>query len=526
MLVSPTLRRPAAVIAALLAACLELVAALSRGDASWDMRNYHIYDPFALLHKAWGVDIAPAHMQTFFSPTMDLYYYSLARTVPITPLLNALVALPHALALVLTFLLTCRLMPARSPAELVLAGLGVVVGAGGAAAAPTLATTMDEMLPSCFVLLALLVLVPSDAAALPGPRRIFAAGLLAGAACGLKLTFTYAAAGLALALFAIPARKWRSLLTRPVWLALGGALGAGALSGYWWAIEWSRYGNPLFPVMNQVFHSPYAQAISFVDGTYLPQSLREALLAPWIWALHVYPRLGESPIRDPRFALGVIAAILCLAQAGAGRRLEPTLWRRWPVVFVAAFFLIAFALWRVQFSIYRYLSLLELFVGPLLVLAALPLARRLGQVRLTAAGVALLAAGLLAVTVYPSVARAPRGTPPFAVDLGPIAPGAMVLLLDNAPMGYLAAFADPSVRFVATNDFFMPLNPGNPMQAQVAAAIAGHAGELWGLDSPAEQGDRGDQSLAFYRLVRGACRTVVSNLSPNPIRKCELRKAM
>ena len=112
----------------MLALGLEVAAALCRGDASWDMRNYHIYNPFALLHKPWEVDLAPAHMQTFFSPTMDLVYYLLALAVPSTPVLNALVALPHAAALVLTFVLTCRLMSARTRTELVLAGVGVVPG--------------------------------------------------------------------------------------------------------------------------------------------------------------------------------------------------------------------------------------------------------------------------------------------------------------------------------------------------------------------------------------------------------------
>ena len=68
------------IVAALLAVGIEIIAAiLSGGDASWDMRNYHLCGPFALLHKNFGTDIAPAHMQTFLSPTLDLVYYSLAR---------------------------------------------------------------------------------------------------------------------------------------------------------------------------------------------------------------------------------------------------------------------------------------------------------------------------------------------------------------------------------------------------------------------------------------------------------------
>jgi hypothetical protein len=80
------------------------------------------------------------------------------------------------------------------------------------------------------------------------------------------------------------------------------------------------------------------------------------------------------------------------------------------------------------------------------------------------------------------------------------------------------------VRFVATNDYFMSLGSWNPMQPLVGAAIAGHAGELWGVETPAEQAGAADRALAYYHLVRGPCHEVVSNLSPNPIRMCRLSR--
>ena len=70
------------IVAALLALGVEVVAVSLGGDATWDLRNYHLYAPFALLHKPFGTDIAPAHMQGFFSPTLDLIYYGLATSIP------------------------------------------------------------------------------------------------------------------------------------------------------------------------------------------------------------------------------------------------------------------------------------------------------------------------------------------------------------------------------------------------------------------------------------------------------------
>ena len=119
------------VIVVVLAIGVELIAVLSGGDAGWDMRNYHLYGPFALLHKEFGTDIAPAHMQTFLSPTLDLIYYGLARSISSTRVLNAALALPQAAAAAMAFALSWRLVQPRSGAEIVaLALLGVGGGDG------------------------------------------------------------------------------------------------------------------------------------------------------------------------------------------------------------------------------------------------------------------------------------------------------------------------------------------------------------------------------------------------------------
>ena len=514
-------------IVGLLAVAVEIAAALTLGDASWDFRNYHLYNAFALLNKPFGVDIAPAHMQTFFSPTMDLVYYALARSVSSVPLLNAIYSLPHALAVVLAFALTCRLLQPRTLVEFALAGVCAAIGATGAAGGATIATTGSEMAPACFVLLALLVLIPQDLRSLPSLSRLFWAGLLIGCACGLKLTMSYLTVGLTLCLLLIPRRAVIDVVTRPAVFGVGVVLGALALTGYWWVHQWTHYGNPFFPLLNNVFRSPLAIPDSFVDRTFLPHSLGEAFAAPWMWTLRLSRAASESRLRDPRFAFALVAALACLLQAGLRR----PRWRPWPVVFLACWFILGFVLWRVEFSIYRYLATLELLSGAMLAVAALPIARRLqlggwqlGGWPLLTGSVAVLAA-FLVITVYPQVNRSPPGTAPFAVDLGPVSPDSMVLLLDNEPMAYLAAFAPATTRFVATNDYFMTLDSSNPMQAWVAAAIEDHRGPLWGLDSPPEQGDRSAQTLERYGLVRRECRPVRSNISPLAIRICRLERS-
>lgn len=271
------------------------------------------------------------------------------------------------------------------------------------------------------------------------------------------------------------------------------------------------------PLLNDLFRSPYAVPDSFIDRTFLPHSWQDALSAPWSWALKLSWETGESRLRDPRFALALAAAILCVAQAK---------WRRsprlpWPFLILPCWFILAFALWRAEFSINRYLSVLELLTGTMIAMAIFPIARWIRQPKWLLLGCTALTAGCLIITVYPQLQRT-QSSRPFIVDLGSLSPNSMVLLLDNEPMGYLAAFADPRVRFIGTNDFYMSLDGTNPMQREVEHAIVNHNGPLFGLDSPEEQGDRSAKTLAHYQLFRGACRHVTTNLSLHSIRLCEL----
>jgi len=48
-------------------------------DANWDLRNYHWYNPYALLHWRFDQDMAPASIQSYLSPLFDIPWYLLAQ---------------------------------------------------------------------------------------------------------------------------------------------------------------------------------------------------------------------------------------------------------------------------------------------------------------------------------------------------------------------------------------------------------------------------------------------------------------
>src|SRR5512147_2263625 len=51
-------------------------------DMSWDLRNYHFYNPFAFLTGRMGHDIAVAHVATYYNPLMYIAFYFAVTSLP------------------------------------------------------------------------------------------------------------------------------------------------------------------------------------------------------------------------------------------------------------------------------------------------------------------------------------------------------------------------------------------------------------------------------------------------------------
>ena len=67
-----------------------IIGALSGGFAAvwfgfaldWDLLNYHLYNPHALLSGRGAIDIAVAQQQTFFNPTLFIPVYLAFKFLP------------------------------------------------------------------------------------------------------------------------------------------------------------------------------------------------------------------------------------------------------------------------------------------------------------------------------------------------------------------------------------------------------------------------------------------------------------
>jgi hypothetical protein len=372
-------------------------------DYNFDLLNYHYYVGYAFVHGRLTRDVAPGGIQTYQAPFIHVFHYlGMAHLPP--RVFGFLLGALHGLAVPVVFLLAQHLQPPSVPRRLAVSLLVAAVAGIGPNAVSMLGCTFGDNLVALPWLAALLLLVgPSETAARPpGGRRLFAAGLLAGAASGLKLTMAaYHLALLPAVFFAGTGRgrRWRDL----GWFLFGSAAGFVPTGGLWALRLYLEFGNPLFPFANGLFRSEYFAPRSFGREVYATRTLGDVVRPIFDAAVGRHERLQEISLRDLRFLLILVAGLIWAAagvvrrlpqperglapRAGDSQRLAPgerALLACWTT---------GYLLWIALFPYYRYLTPLEI-AAPLVLMVLL---RRLVGDRglLPAIGVAAL---LLAVT--------------------------------------------------------------------------------------------------------------------------------
>jgi hypothetical protein len=400
--------------------------------------------------------------------------------------------------------------------------LAVAGGLGGGTLG-LIGTTFQDNVVSLGVLGAAAVIAGSlpgilDGRPLPSFARVAAAGLLAGAAMGLKNPTVIYAVGLCLGFLALPARPWRRL-----WLAfffgIGVLVGLGLGGGVWMAHLWHDYGNPVFPHMNHIFKSPFAALSDYVNVSFFPPGLWQRLFFPFVFTFSPLT-VGEVPFFDLRvlalFVLVPVGVVCAVATGMLGKRNE------WLTAVPATRLLltamtVTYALWVAMFCIYRYLVPLEMLAPLALVMAVglLPLARRLRI------GLAVALLAVVQLTVQPAdwgrVAW-PTGTDDRWVeaDVPAIADpdDTMVLMAGYWAISHVIPSFPARVTFVRIqSNFLQPDSVGNGYLAILKDKVASHRGPFLMLSTiPDTPGAAKAAELLGLRLDPQRCRPIPNNL--------------
>jgi hypothetical protein len=390
----------------------------------------------------------------------------------------------HGLNLLLIYFLIRALLREAATASAI--GASILIAAVGPMTLSEVGTSFADILTALPILAGCILILSADGS---HRGRYVLAGLLIGAAVGLKLTNVVYALGAAAAVLAA-SRPLKATFC----LGLGGAVGALATGGAWGLMLWREMGNPIFPLFNAVFQSPELVPTNIMDWELLPRGILDALAYPFYWLVGDN-RSSEYPFRDARFAVATVLIVL-----GIGRSLvtRTDIFTRRDTQFLL-FFAVSYAAWLAVFSIQRYAIVLELLCAPLIVLLiARCLAGTPGSASLRVSSLRIMNAVMLTIALAVALwsqpgdwFRRPWSNPYNPTISKSLEQPAIYLLLDK-PLAYIAPRLPPQSRFYLIADIALPIMPGGKFDRRIRAGLNDPPpGGTWGLhtrDKPIREG--------------------------------------
>jgi hypothetical protein len=345
-------------------------------DVSWDLRNYHFYNPYMLIEGRWKYDILPAQIQTFFNPLLDVPFFVAIHYLKLPPIaVGFLMGGFHGLNQLFVHLIVDRsLVKFSQISRVTLSFLAAITSIFGAAYLSELGTSIGDNTTSVIILAGLYLLVHqlSQTGTIP-VKTILLSGLLFGLGAGFKLTNAIFSISLVVAMTFLP-NSWKEKIRNLVFLLPSIALGVSITAGYWIVLMWREFANPLFPFYNKIFQSPYIEThFNFNGIQYLPKDIWQWLFYPF----YFIPRqtlVSEVPFQDTRLAIAYSLSVITIAVlfyrfltqrslSGTSDIIHVPI-----LVFLLPFCTTAYLIWITKFGIYRYLMAIELLTPVIILL--------------------------------------------------------------------------------------------------------------------------------------------------------------
>ncbi len=332
-------------------------------ELNWDLANYHYYNPISFLQSRWNIDYWPSTLiHVHFTPTLDFLTYFLIHYFPPITTVFLLGAI-HGINFWLIYAIAYALTDKRILLSLLLAALGLY----GPTALPGIGSFQHDNLVSLFVLsfiLCQITLWKAYAQDKLFSRKLFLfSGLILGVGVGCKLTTGLFIPAYVLSLICL-SLPWRFKLKLILLFSASVTIGIILSSGYWMLFLWQQYQNPIYPLWNAVFHSPYFPAINWHDARFLPKTLSQVLFFPFYFSLD--GRTNDVPFRDFRFAICYVLVIACGLQFIFSKMRRRKSNASLVITWFLLFFIFSYVFWQSYFSIMRYIVVLEM-LSPILI---------------------------------------------------------------------------------------------------------------------------------------------------------------
>ena len=496
---------------------------MSKGtDANWDLKNYHLYSAYAFVSNRFLFDIAPGQLQTYLNPVLNLITYYFMVMLNEKPRLFAFThGIPAGIYGFLLFRIGVTVASATLGRTLIAYACAVAataVGLTGAGFTAVVGTSTNDIVTGMLCLAAFAILIGEMANPSHRHWRLGLSGFLAGFALGAKLTAVMYV--LPLGLIVLAMLGLRAAFT----FGLSAAVPFLAVFGpHAWQL-WSTTGNPLFPLYNNIFKSPDWVPYGIYGERFLPRSLLEYVFYPFVWAVD-QTRVTELPMRDLRLSILygalAVAPVLALARRLAAKSQSagtPSSGSMRIAAALIGFIIITYLIWARAFGIYRYVIVLESLAGAGLLVAGAAIFRRRAAMVLAFLLVVLVVANVW--ITRPDWGHVDHAYRVIDVEPLPIPSGALVVIADRLPHGYLVPFLPADVRVVSINNNFIRPDGVYRLNARIGEILNSHAGPISVISSPDTAEATLQGTLAHYRLRAAECTIVRSNIELEGHRIC------
>jgi len=272
--------------------------ALFGQDANWDLQNYHVFHGWSLSYsRSLDLDLVPTDIQSYLNPYASWPAYFLFYNLPF-PASALVLGSAQWLVFPLLVLISRTIQRNIAGSSLCARQLGLYLSALSPMFWGEVGTSFSSSLTAPLLLASLYLVLKSQEQV--GSRQLLffgAGGLLASFAVTLKLTN----APFAVALVVTTLFLGRRRVIKIVALAAGAIIG-GLVNVAWYLSVWQSFGNPIFPLYNSIFQSPYYPLENFRDLRWRFESINEVVSFPIQAALGT-GSYSEVPFADLRYLL-------------------------------------------------------------------------------------------------------------------------------------------------------------------------------------------------------------------------------
>lgn len=290
-------------------------------EMRWDTLDYHFYAGFSALHDRLDQDYFAAGPQSYFNPYIYVPFYLLATSGLCALAAASILAVLQSAIIWLTYEIAHEIAPVETPrAKVALAACAAALALCNPILINQFGSSYVDVITAEIILAGWLLLLRAVRA--PSSITVVWGAVLLGGAVAFKATNAVHAISAGVLLFFFQA-TWRERLRYAVLFGLGLAVSFVVISAPWSIRLEQHFGNPLFPLLNGVFHSPQYPTARVMDYRFVPESLADALWRPFAIATPAFTVDDEVQAPDLRYALVLVLAAVVLLRWSLQRLRRP-----------------------------------------------------------------------------------------------------------------------------------------------------------------------------------------------------------